>query len=152
MTGSARASECIYWFLHSLSKYFPRIDLLKRSDHMISCSEPSPASVENPNSLPPWASAHPQPSLLPQGLCTFFFSAWNILPDCPMSGSFLFWGTFSKGASWGLSSQTNLAMALHYFVFLPSALLPEVLLGQGMHFPGCRLFPTVDSEPERGGH
>lgn len=38
-----------------------------------------------------------------------------------MSGSFLFWGTFSKGVSWRLPSQTKLTIALHY-ILLPSAL------------------------------
>lgn len=87
--------------LHSPSENFLRNDGLKKSAHIIHYSEPSLASAKNQNSLPPLVSSHPRHPPTSNPLNFLFLLLGIFFPDCPMTGSFLSFGTFSVGASGG---------------------------------------------------
>lgn len=152
------ARVCV--FLHSLGKYFLRTDLVK--DLITSCPAQNPPRhwqrtrtpclPELPTTSPASTSSPPHFLFL---LPAMFF------PDCPVTGSFLLFGTFSAGASWGMCSQTpmtadaprphtcHLLARLH--LTSPSSWLLGSPLGQGMSSLAAGSFPQWTRSLEEEG-
>lgn len=148
--------ECVCSFIQQV---FPENLSVKKSDHVIPCSEPSLVPAENPNSLFPQL-LH---TLLPhtsRPLHFLFFLPGVFFPECPVTGSFPSDGTFSEGASWGLPSQiTQEPDTAHPHwpssrttssYFLALCHLKFSWLREGVSL-AASLLPAVDSEAV-GGH